>query len=90
MGHQHGRIAGFGGAPNLGGDARGRRHSSPAWLSTMESDSPTAHGHKLCVQMVETFKASGVPTFVENLDAIEVGKEANLPCAPIMVCANNS
>ena len=85
----HGRIAGFGGAPNLGGDARGRRHSSPAWLSTMNSDSPTAHGHKLCVQMVETFKASGVPTFVENLDAIEVGREAHLPCAPIMVYAED-
>ena len=27
-----GRIAGFGGAPNMGSDARGRRHSSPAWL----------------------------------------------------------
>ncbi|MGD9663078.1 MAG: malonate decarboxylase subunit alpha [Porticoccaceae bacterium] len=84
-----GRIAGFGGAPNLGGDARGRRHSSPAWLSTMDTTSSTAHGHKLCVQMVETFKASGVPTFVENLDAIEVGKEANLPCAPIMVYAED-
>ena len=27
-----GRIAGFGGAPNMGSDARGRRHASPAWL----------------------------------------------------------
>uniref|UniRef100_UPI002610335C malonate decarboxylase subunit alpha n=1 Tax=uncultured Azohydromonas sp. TaxID=487342 RepID=UPI002610335C len=27
-----GRIAGFGGAPNMGADARGRRHVSPAWL----------------------------------------------------------
>ena len=27
-----GRIAGFGGAPNMGADARGRRHASPAWL----------------------------------------------------------
>ena len=26
------RIAGFGGAPNMGADARGRRHASPAWL----------------------------------------------------------
>ena len=25
-----GRIAGFGGAPNMGADARGRRHASPA------------------------------------------------------------
>ena len=27
-----GRIAGFGGAPNMGSDARGRRHATPAWL----------------------------------------------------------
>ena len=26
------RIAGFGGAPNMGADARGRRHPSEAWL----------------------------------------------------------
>src|SRR5260221_13701875 len=26
------RIAGFGGAPNMGSDARGRRHVSPPWL----------------------------------------------------------
>jgi malonate decarboxylase alpha subunit len=27
-----GRIAGFGGAPNMGADARGRRHASAAWI----------------------------------------------------------
>ena len=27
-----GRITGFGGAPNMGADARGRRHDTPAWL----------------------------------------------------------
>jgi malonate decarboxylase alpha subunit len=80
-----GRIAGFGGAPNLGSDARGRRHSSPAWLSTITGDSPTVHGRKLVVQVVETFKAGGVPTFVESLDAIQVGKDAHLPVAPIMI-----
>ena len=80
-----GRIAGFGGAPNLGSDAHGRRHSSPAWLSTITHPSPTAHGHKLVVQVVETFKAGGVPIFVETLDAIQTGKDANLPVAPIMV-----
>ena len=80
-----GRIAGFGGAPNLGSDARGRRHASPAWLSLITSDSPIARGRKLCVQVVETFKAGGVPLFVESLDAIQVGKDANLPVAPVMI-----
>ena len=27
-----GRLAGFGGAPNMGHDPRGRRHGTPAWL----------------------------------------------------------
>jgi malonate decarboxylase alpha subunit len=80
-----GRIAGFGGAPNLGSDARGRRHPSPAWLSMITSDSATARGRKLCVQVVETFKAGGVPEFVETLDAVQVGKDANLPVAPVMI-----
>lgn len=31
-----GRIAGFGGAPNMGADARGRRHASPAWMKAGE------------------------------------------------------
>jgi malonate decarboxylase alpha subunit len=80
-----GRIAGFGGAPNLGSNAQGRRHSSPAWLSTITHDHPTARGRKLVVQVVETFKAGGVPIFVETLDAIQVGRDANLPLAPIMI-----
>jgi malonate decarboxylase alpha subunit len=80
-----GRIAGFGGAPNLGSDAHGRRHSSPAWLSMITSDSPTVRGRKLVVQVVETFKAGGVPTFVESLDAIQLGKDAHMPVAPIMI-----
>ena len=33
-----GRIAGFGGAPNMGADARGRRHASPAWLRAGRED----------------------------------------------------
>jgi malonate decarboxylase alpha subunit len=80
-----GRIAGFGGAPNMGSDARGRRHSSPAWLSLLTGDGPTAHGRKLVVQIVETYKAGGDPAFVESLDAIQVGKDAKLPVPPIMV-----
>ncbi len=80
-----GRIAGFGGAPNLGSDARGRRHPSAAWLSLITSDSATVRGRKLSVQVVETFKAGGVPLFVETLDAVQVGKDANLAIAPVML-----
>jgi len=34
---------------------------------------------------VETFEKGGVPAFVETLDAVEVGKKAGMPIAPIMI-----
>ncbi len=80
-----GRLAGFGGAPNMGSDARGRRHSSQAWLNMITSDQPIVRGRKLVVQTVETYKSGGVPTFVESLDAINVGKESGMPIAPVMI-----
>src|SRR6516164_11846242 len=80
-----GRLAGFGGAPNMGHDPHGRRHSSPAWLSLINAESPILRGRKLVVQMVETYARGGEPAFVETLDAIEVGKRSSLPVAPIMI-----
>ncbi|MHB8146885.1 MAG: malonate decarboxylase subunit alpha [Vulcanimicrobiaceae bacterium] len=80
-----GRIAGFGGAPNLGNDPRGRRHSSHAWLEMTSSTHEVRRGRKIVVQLVETFRESGVPTFVEHLDAVELGRTAGLPIAPVMI-----
>jgi malonate decarboxylase alpha subunit len=80
-----GRIAGFGGAPNLGSDARGRRHPSVPWLEMTSADEEVRRGRKIVVQLVETFQGSGVPTFVERLDAVELGRSANLPIAPVMI-----
>ena len=80
-----GRLAGFGGAPNMGHDPKGRRHSSPAWLNMITSGDPLAKGRKLVVQTVETFQNGNTPVFVESLDAIEVGKQAKLPTAPVMI-----
>src|SRR5712672_3344078 len=54
-----GRLAGFGGAPNMGHDPHGRRHSSPAWLDLKTDLSPTARGRKLVVQTLETFAKGG-------------------------------
>ena len=51
----------------------------------MENANAVSRGRKIVVQMVETFKAGGVPTFVDSLDAIEVGKRAKMPLAPIMI-----
>ncbi|MBU9826795.1 malonate decarboxylase subunit alpha [Rahnella perminowiae] len=80
-----GRLAGFGGAPNMGHDPHGRRHSTPAWLDMIEEPDPMARGKKLVVQMVETFQAGGKPTFVEKLEAVDVGKESGMPLAPVMI-----
>jgi len=80
-----GRLAGFGGAPNMGHDPHGRRHSSPAWLDLNTNADPTLPGRKLVVQTLETFAKGGEPAFVETLDAVEVGKKAGMLIAPIMI-----
>lgn len=80
-----GRLAGFGGAPNMGHDPRGRRHATPAWLDMLQTDSPLERGKKLVVQMVETFQAGGKPTFVEKLDAVQVAQDTGMPLAPVMI-----
>lgn len=80
-----GRLAGFGGAPNLGHDPHGRRHPTPAWLSLIETEEEISRGRKLVVQIVETFQRGGVPTFVESLDAVELGERAGMPLAPVMI-----
>jgi malonate decarboxylase alpha subunit len=80
-----GRLAGFGGAPNMGHDPHGRRHASPAWLDLIPSSSSIARGRKLVVQVVETFYSGASPAFVETLDAVAVGQKAGMPIAPIMI-----
>jgi len=80
-----GRLAGFGGAPNMGHDPGGRRHSSAPWLSLITSDAPVVRGRKLVVQLAETFKTGGAPTIVESLDAVEVGRRSGMPIAPVMI-----
>lgn len=80
-----GRLAGFGGAPNMGHDPHGRRHSTPPWLDLITEKKPVVRGRKLVVQTVGTFQKGGVPAFVETLDAVEVGKQSGMPIAPVMI-----
>ncbi|SCW31682.1 malonate decarboxylase alpha subunit [Paenibacillus tianmuensis] len=80
-----GRLTGFGGAPNMGHDPRGRRHATPAWLNMISEEGTIVRGKKLVVQMAETFQKGDQPTFVESLDAVEVGLDANMPIAPVMI-----
>jgi malonate decarboxylase alpha subunit len=84
------RIAGFGGAPNMGSDARGRRHPSAPWIKAGgEADPETPallrRGRKLVVQIGETFGEKNVPLFVEKLDAIALAEKLKLDLAPVMV-----
>jgi malonate decarboxylase alpha subunit len=87
-----GRITGFGGAPNMGADARGRRHASPAWLKAGREAragrggaAGTPRGQKLVVQMVETFREHMQPAFVERLDAWTLQEQARMALPPIMI-----
>ncbi|MDQ0455662.1 malonate decarboxylase subunit alpha [Rhizobium paknamense] len=82
-----GRIAGFGGAPNMGSDARGRRHGSTTWLKAGREalDGGMPRGRKLVVQMVETFREHMAPAFVEELDAWKLAESAGLDLPPVMI-----
>ena len=83
------RITGFGGAPNMGCQAPGRRHPTKAWLQVGAEANPgpgSIPGRKLVVQLAETFQSGRVPTFVEELDAQDPAiKKAMHGVAPVMI-----
>ncbi|MBE0600017.1 MAG: malonate decarboxylase subunit alpha [Burkholderiaceae bacterium] len=90
------RVAGFGGAPNMGCDAKGRRHPSDAWLKcgaefTSQSEylGPMPRGKRLVVQMLESFGEKMVPGFVNELDAWQLARNANLALPPVMIYADD-
>lgn len=86
------RIAGFGGAPNMGCDPHGRRHASGAWLKCGAESGMAAstlggmpRGKRLVVQLQETFREKMAPGFVERLDAWELQEKAGLALPPVMI-----
>ena len=90
------RVAGFGGAPNMGCDAKGRRHPSAAWLKCGEEFvsqkdylGTMPRGKRLVVQMLETFGEKMTPSFVAELDAWQLAKNANLALPPVMIYADD-
>ncbi|KQO77912.1 MAG: malonate decarboxylase subunit alpha [Methylobacteriaceae bacterium] len=88
------RVAGFGGAPNMGSDPHGRRHPSDTWMKAgreaqATGDPALMRGRKLVVQIVETFGEGLVPAFVEQLDALELARKIGLELAPVMVYADD-
>jgi malonate decarboxylase alpha subunit len=83
------RIVGLGGAPNMGSDPHGRRHSTDAWLKAGREASDgagsLARGRKLVVQIAETFGDKMAPTFVERLDSMELAETFKLKLPPVMI-----
>ncbi len=86
------RIAGFGGAPNMGCDPKGRRHSSDAWLKCGQEDGiqrsligGLPRGRRLVVQLQETFREKMAPGFVNKLDAWKLAESAGLAIPPVMI-----
>jgi malonate decarboxylase alpha subunit len=83
------RITGFGGAPNMGADARGRRHASAAWLRAGREaqGDPRAmpRGRKLVVQLLETFREHMEPAFVDRLDAWDLAAQLGMELPPVMI-----
>ncbi|HMJ31432.1 MAG TPA: malonate decarboxylase subunit alpha, partial [Xanthobacteraceae bacterium] len=80
-----GRITGFGGAPNMGADPRGRRHDSPTWLRAGQEAGESLRGRKLVVQIVQTHQPNGAPSFVERLDAFDLAASAGFALPPVMI-----
>ncbi len=86
------RVAGFGGAPNMGSDAKGRRHATGAWLKCGEEYGMNEQllgnlprGKRLVVQLQETFREKLEPGFVEELDAWKLAENAGLDIPPVMI-----
>ena len=80
----NGRLSGFGGAPNMGNAAGGRRHTTKAWLDMAPGGDSMIAGRKLVVQMIKSRSKFG-PGFVPELDAVTIGRRAGMDATPVMV-----
>ena len=84
-----GMIAGFGGAPNLGGTPPGRRHNSPATTAAGCMREQVFRGRKLVVQLTPTrSEKKNIPVFVEELDAQQLHKDGIFPEPPVMIAGD--
>ena len=80
----NGRLSGFGGAPNMGNAAGGRRHITSAWADMAPGHGSLISGRKLVVQMMKSRSRFG-PGFVPVLDAVKIGEKAGMRAAPVMI-----
>lgn len=84
-----GMIAGFGGAPNLGGTPPGRRHNPAATAAAGGTREQVFRGRKLVVQMTPTrSEKKNIPVFVEELDAHQLHRDGIFPEPPVMIAGD--
>lgn len=84
-----GMIAGFGGAPNLGGSPPGRRHYPSAVAGAGHWEHGVFKGRKLVVQITPTVsEKKGIPVFVDELDAQSLYKEGVFSYPPVMIAGD--
>jgi malonate decarboxylase alpha subunit len=81
----NGRLSGYGGAPNMGNQAGGRRHTSQAWCDMAPGKGSLISGRKLVVQMTKSSSPKFGPAFVPMLDAVKIGKDAGMDSVPVMM-----
>ncbi|MDP8247342.1 MAG: malonate decarboxylase subunit alpha [Candidatus Tritonobacter lacicola] len=87
------RIAGFGGAPNLGSNPKGRRYTSPSFRKAGEEDPLSSkqigglpRGRKLVIQITPTrSEKRDISVFRKELDAVALWREDYFSQPPIMV-----
>ncbi|HPF98503.1 MAG TPA: malonate decarboxylase subunit alpha [Kiritimatiellia bacterium] len=84
-----GMIAGFGGAPNLGGTPPGRRNFTEALVRAGRWDGKVFQGRKLVVQMTPTVsEKKQIPVFVEELDAMTLYRDKVFAKPPVMIAGD--
>ena len=84
-----GMIAGFGGAPNLGGTPPGRRHNTPATTAAGGMREQVFRGRKLVVQLTPTrSEKKNIPVFVEELDAQQLHQDGVFAEPPVMIAGD--
>lgn len=84
-----GMIAGFGGAPNLGGTPPGRRHNTPATTAAGGLREQVFRGRKLVVQLTPTrSEKKNIPVFVEELDAQQLHRDGVFAEPPVMIAGD--
>ena len=84
-----GMIAGFGGAPNLGGTPPGIRHDTPATAAAGTTREDSFRPRKLVVQLTPTRATKKqIPVFVEELDAQQLARDGVFAHPPVMIAGD--